>query len=97
MGWLLLAVALSIELGTFAPAYAYLDYGKRHGSLPLGPVAVLLSGIWIFAFMLPLAILLFPDGQLGRRWRWPAGMYVALGGLLVAVTLKVAVAAQRRA
>jgi hypothetical protein len=92
MGWLLLAVALSIELGTFAPAYAYLDYGKHHGSLPLGPVAVLLSGIWIFAFMLlPLAILLFPDGQLGRRWRWPAGMYVALGGLFVAVTLKVAV------
>src|SRR5579862_3241829 len=49
MGWLLLGVAISIDLGTFAPAYAYYDH-RHHGSLPLEPVAVLLSGFWIFAF-----------------------------------------------
>ena len=63
MGWLLLAVALAIELGSVAPAYAYLDY-SHDGTLPLGHVAVLLSGVWIVAFvLLPLIILLFPDGR----------------------------------
>jgi len=62
MGWLLIGVALAIELGTLAPSYAYLDYGRHGGSLPLGGLAVLLSGVWIFAFaLLPLPILLFPN------------------------------------
>ena len=92
MGWLLLAVATSIDLGTFAPSYAYLDYGRHHGALPFGPLAVLLSGTWIFAFaLLPLAILLFPDGRLGRRWRWPLRAYLVLIALFVVGVMKVAI------
>jgi hypothetical protein len=92
MGWLLIGVALAIELGTLAPAYAYLDYGKHHGTLPLGGVAVLLSGVWIFAFaLLPLVILLFPDGRLSARWRWPLRVYLALVALLAVSTFSIAV------
>jgi len=46
MGWLLLGAALSIQVGSDAPSYAYFDYKTHHGALPLGPVAVLLSGAW---------------------------------------------------
>ena len=93
MGWLLLGVAISIDLGTFAPAYAYYDY-IHHGSLPLEPVAVLLSGLWIFAFLLlPLVVLLFPDGSLGSRWRWPLRGYALLAAFFSVAMLKVAIAA----
>jgi len=94
MGWLLLGVALAIDVGSFAPAYAYFDYGTHHGSLPLGPVAVLLSGGWIFAFLfLPLVVMLFPDGSLGRRWRWPMRVYAVVVTVFSAGVVKVAVAA----
>ena len=94
MGWLLLGVAVSIDLGSFAPAYASYDYGNHHGSLPLGPVAVLLSGAWIFAFLLlPLVILLFPDGRLGSRWRWPLRVYRLVALAFTVGMVKVAVAA----
>src|SRR5579862_3125638 len=93
MGWLLLGVAISIDLGTFAPAYAYYDY-RHHASLPLEPVAVLLSGLWIFAFLLlPLVVLLFPDGGLGSRWRWPLRVYALLAAFFTVAMLKVAIAA----
>jgi hypothetical protein len=91
MGWLLLGVSLAIQLGSFAPAYAYLDYHSDHGSLPFGHFAVLLSGMWICGFMfLPLIILLFPDGRPGPRWRWPLRIYLAIWTLLVAGTLSLA-------
>ena len=93
MGWLLLGVAISIDLGSFAPAYAYYDY-EHHGSLPLDPAAVLLSGLWIFAFLLlPLVVLLFPDGSLGSRWRWPLRVYALLAAFFSVAMLKVAIAA----
>jgi len=93
MGWLLLGVAISIDLGSFAPAYAYYDY-RHHTSLPLEPVAVLLSGLWIFAFLLlPLVVLLFPDGSLGSRWRWPLRVYALLAAFFTVAMCKVAIAA----
>jgi hypothetical protein len=96
LGWLLIGVALAINLGTVAPAYAYLDYGVHAGRLPLGPPAVLLSGTWIFAFVLiPLAVLLFPDGQLSARWRWPLRAYAVIAAMLAAAMLKVSIAALR--
>jgi hypothetical protein len=92
MGWLLIGVALAIELGTLAPSYAYLDYGRHGGSLPLGGLAVLLSGVWIFAFaLLPLPILLFPNGRLTRRWRWPLRVYLLLAADLAVSTFVIAV------
>ena len=94
MGWLLLAVVWAVDVGTVAPTYARLDYSVHHGTLPFGRVAVLLSGAWEYSFILvPLVILLFPDGRLGRAWRWPLRAYATLGVLVVAGTLSVAVAA----
>ncbi len=59
MGWLLIAVALSVAAGNVASAHAYLDYTLHHGSLPLDSLAVLLCGSWEYAFiLLPLIILL---------------------------------------
>jgi hypothetical protein len=94
MGWLLIAVALAVQVGNDGAGYAYLDYTLHHGTLPLGHVAVLLSPSWEYAFVaLPLIMLLFPDGRLGSRWRWPVGVYLALAVVVIAGTLSVAVAA----
>jgi len=94
MGWLLLGLVLAVDTGDVAPAYAYLDYTFHHGTLPLGHLAVLLSASWEYAFvLLPLIVLLFPDGRLGSRWRWPLRGFVVLAATLVAGTLTVAVSA----
>ena len=94
MGWLLLGLVLAVDMGDVAPAYAYLDYGFHHRTLPLGHLAVLLSGSWEYAFvLLPLIILLFPDGQLSSRWRWPLRGFLVIAATLVAGTLRVAVSA----
>ena len=94
MGWLLLAATLAIQLSSDAAAYARLDYQFRHGVLPLGRVAVLLSPAWSYGFLIvPLIVLLFPDGRLGSRWRWPLRAYLAVFVVFVVGTLSVAVAA----
>ena len=94
MGWLLIAVALAVQLGNDGAGYAYLDYTLHRGTLPLGHVAVLLSPSWEYAFVaLPLIILLFPDGRLGSRWRWAVRVYLTLAVVVIAGTLSVAVAA----
>ena len=93
MGWLLIAVALAVQAGSDASGYVDLDYNLHHGTLPLGQLAVLLSQSWDYTFVLfPLVILLFPDGRLGSRWRWPVRAYLTLGVVFVAGTLSVAVA-----
>jgi hypothetical protein len=92
MGWLLLVTSLSFQLGSDAPGYAYLDYHSHHGGLPLGPVAVLLSGGWVSGFLaVPLIILLFPDGRPGVGWRWPLRAYLAVIAVFTAATQVLAV------
>jgi hypothetical protein len=92
MGWLLLGLSLAIDIGSLTPAYAYLDYKSHHGALPLGPVAVLLSGAWTYGFLLlPLVILLFPDGRVRSRWRWPLRAYFLLGVVFSVGVLSIAV------
>ena len=94
IGWLLLGASLAMTFGTVGPEYAYLDYTMHHGSLPLGAVGVLLGQAWVYAFMLlPLIILLFPDGRAGPRWRWPLRAYLCAAAVYVAGTLNVAVVA----
>jgi hypothetical protein len=94
MGWLLIAIPLAIQAGNDGSQYAYLDYTLHHGTLALGPVAVLLTPSFEYAFvLLPLVILLFPDGRPGPRWRWPLRAYLAVVVLAVAGTLSVAVEA----
>jgi hypothetical protein len=91
IGWILIAVALGVQAGNVGSDYAYLDYIIDHGTLPLGPVAVLLSSSWQFSlWVLPLIILLFPDGRLPQRWRWAARVYAVLAVLVVASTVSVA-------
>ena len=79
MGWMLIAIPLAILAGNDGSQYAYLDYTLHHGTLPLGPLAVLLTPSFEYAFVLvPLVILLFPDGRPGPRWRWPLRAYLAV-------------------
>jgi hypothetical protein len=93
MGWLLIGEALAVQVGSDAPAYAYFDYKTHHGALPLGPLAVLLSGAWSYGFLIvPLIILLFPDGRPAPRWRWPLRGYLTVAAVFIAGTLVLAVA-----
>jgi hypothetical protein len=94
IGWLLLGASLAMTLGTIGPEYAYLDYTVHDGRLPLGAVGVMLSQAWVYSFMLvPLIVLLFPDGRLPARWRWPLRVYLCAVVVYVAGTLQVAVVA----
>jgi hypothetical protein len=94
MGWLLIGVALAIEMLNVGTNYAYLDYTVHHGTLPLGEVAALLTASYqVLIMLVPLIILLFPDGRLGSRWRWPLRAYLAVVIVVIgAGTLSVAVA-----
>jgi hypothetical protein len=79
-GWLLLGLAVCVIAVLDSGLYAVLDYRMHRGHLPLGETAVLLKGTVDTPLILlfPLVILLFPDGQLTRRWRWVLWSYVAL-------------------
>ncbi len=89
IGWLLLGFAATTAFYGAASSYAVLDYHFHHGSLPLGPAAVLVaSELWILIFLLlPLVVLLFPDGRLPSRWRIVLWVYVAICALLVGALL----------
>jgi hypothetical protein len=92
IGWLLLVATILWEIGQYVPSYVYVDYVVHHGSLPLGHVALVLSTTFVYGlFLLPLVILLFPDGRLGGRWRWPLRLYALIGLADVAGTVSVAV------
>jgi hypothetical protein len=94
MGWMLIAVALAVPVANDGSTYAYLDYTLHHGTLPLGQLALLLSSSWTYAIALvPLITLLFPDGRLGPRWRWPLRAYLTIAVLGFVGTLIVTVAA----
>jgi len=65
LGWLMLGAVAFLVLSGDASSYAVAVYRLRHGSLPLGWVAVLLQPGWAPAIVLfGLTVLLFP-----RRWR----------------------------
>jgi hypothetical protein len=89
LGWLLLGAVGFLVLSGAAGSYAVLDYRLRHGSLPLGWVAVLLQPGWAPAIALfGLSVLLFPDGRLpSRRWRWALWAYLAVAALWIAGTV----------
>ena len=89
LGWLLLGAVGFLVLSGAAGAYAVLDYRLRHGSLPLGWMAVLLQPGWAPAIALfGLSVLLFPDGRLpGPHWRWTLWAYLAVAALWIAGTV----------
>jgi hypothetical protein len=79
-GWLLLSLGLLVITVFDSGLYAVLDYRMHRGRLPLGETAVFLQGTLgrpLF-FLFPLVILLFPDGQLTRRWAWVLWSYLLL-------------------
>jgi len=92
MGWLLLGVALFVLLETDGSLYSVLDYRMRHGTLPLGALAVLVQPSWAPGIaLLGLTILLFPDGRLpSPRWRWVLGPYLSVSALWVIGALVIA-------
>jgi hypothetical protein len=69
-GWLMLVASFAFIGGELAHSYA--TQALRHpGTLPAGMVAAFLQSLQLIGFaVLPLLLLLFPDGQLPtRRWK----------------------------
>ena len=95
VGWILIFFPVLFVLGIAAQYYTVLRYHLGHFGLPLGPVAVLIAPAnQVSFFLLPLVILLFPDGRLtSRRWRWVLGIYAAFGAAEVLAAFAPAVAA----
>jgi hypothetical protein len=85
-GWLLLGFSALLALYQDATSYSVLDYHFDHGILPLGQAAVVIaSELWSWLFLLlPLVILLFPDGRLPSRWRVAQWGYLAVCALITA-------------
>ena len=85
IGYLLLGTALCFLITLGCGGYATLAYAQ-HGHLPLGAVALVLGQAGLLAVvMLPLIVLLFPDGRLpSTRWRPLLVVALALAGYAVA-------------
>jgi hypothetical protein len=85
LGWLMLGAVAFLVLSGDAGAYTVADYRLRHGSLPLGWVAVFLQPGWAPAIALfGLTVLLFPDGRLpSPRWWWMLLAYLAVAAVWV--------------
>ncbi len=71
VGWLLFGVGFFLTLESDASGVSVLDY-RLHRGLPLGSLAVLLQPTWAVGIVCAgLSLLLFPDGRLPSRRKWP--------------------------
>jgi hypothetical protein len=95
VGWILIGFSLLFVLGVALGNYSVLYYRLGHRGLPLAPAAVVIApaASWCAFALIPLVILLFPDGHLSRRWRWALCVYAGLNVYLAAVSVAPAVAA----
>lgn len=84
VGWIMLCFGVLLTVSTAAGGYAALIYHFGHRGLPLGSAAVLLDLLWSVAIgLIPLAVLLFPDGTLpSPRWRWVLRAYPVIAAWL---------------
>ncbi len=80
IGWIMLALAAIYLLGADAGNYAVFAFRLGHPGVPLARLAVALTQCWIaLPVLLPLPIVLFPDGRLpSRRWRGSLWVYCAV-------------------
>lgn len=93
VGWILMAAGLSGALGAFSEEYVTVGFELYPGSLPV-VTEVAWVGAWTWSFfyaLLPLLLLVFPDGTVpSRRWTpflWLARLpVVALPGVLAVAT-----------
>jgi hypothetical protein len=85
IGWILLLLALGVTIGGDAGFYSVFAYQVEGHGLLLSRLAVVLATGWIaLIVLLPLPILLFPDGRLpSRRWRWTLWLYLLLAAVSV--------------
>jgi hypothetical protein len=85
IGWIMLALAILFLTSTDSGLYAVRAFRIDHKDLPLARLAVACTQLWVgLLVLLPLPILLYPDGRLpSRRWRWPFFVYIAACALLV--------------
>jgi hypothetical protein len=81
LGWCLLGLAVAGALSEAGSLYAIAGYRIRHGTLPLGWVAMLAQPGWAIAIVLAgVTVLIFPDGTLpSPRLRWVLWLYLAMG------------------
>jgi hypothetical protein len=90
-GWLWCAIGLGVGLDALARGYATYGLLGRPGGLPAATAAAWATNVtWILGVeLVPLVLLLFPDGRLPtRRWRPLAWLVLALA---VALPLELAV------
>jgi hypothetical protein len=80
IGWLMLALGAGLLLTVDGGLYNVISYRLGH-RLPLGPAVLFLYEVSQPELgLLPLIILLFPDGRLpSPRWRWLLYGYLAVG------------------
>jgi hypothetical protein len=86
VAWILIGVGGVVIVLADASLYAVLDFRLRRATLPLGKVALFIGDTFFYlaGTLLPLAILLYPDGRPPpRRWRWTLAPYLALAALSI--------------
>ncbi len=81
LGWCLLGLVVAGALSDDGSLYAIAGYRVRHGTLPLGWVAMLAQPSWaVLVVLIGLSVLIFPDGTLpSPRLRWVLWLYLAIG------------------
>jgi hypothetical protein len=86
IGWIMLVLGPVFIVSTDASLYSLLAYHVRGHDLPLSRLAVVLAPSWVLLqVVLPLPILLFPDGRIAsQRWRRTLWVYLAIAVLWVA-------------
>jgi hypothetical protein len=88
VGWTLVGLALLTVVGIDASAYSILVF-RVGDHLPLGRLSAALAPAWVpVLVLLPLPLILFPDGRIpAGRWRFVFWGYLVLVTLFVASLL----------